>query len=637
MSNKKAIILAAGKSSKFYPPLYDKPKAKAVSVFLGVFFVTFGLLLIVNLNGLTLRGDSLASLSDSQEIFSLESNDKSKDGNDIYRYSVGSDLPDISLLAFAPHSLSVYHNGNLEYRWDATKQFASAISIPLGTLSAFDTITIEIDSGWDSRRLYVGLTSVVNGYISLFESVQVFIMGLLIAIGVYAVSLFAFKPKETYFLSFMVYDIFTVALVFVSSNLFLQFLSKNLASVMQMLDYNSTLLLILGFLQTVSSFRLLYISIPRPLSHLFSWYGIALCCLAFRFFFAGYSIEKEFFRILITSLGAIAVLWGVAKHKQGSYILLVGYAVVLAVQAILSIVDAGNVLQESLALTTIRSLRLSFVLFSITTMLFINYRFSNKFKEAERLAISRQELISTLDKKVDEQTAKIREQDRKRQAMMANIFHDLRSPLFVVKGLLESVAADQAFDARKLHIIKERVDYIADLSEDLLLSAKLEDGQVSIMCDVVDLNRLVCEVVESFSDSARKREVTLRTELHGATPELLIWGDELRLKQAIANVVINALNYSPLGEVVHVETYARGSIAGLSIEDNGIGIEPNELRNIFSRYYRASHTNSRNSSGLGLSIAADLIDLHRGTIKATSAVGEGTRFTIEIPLLEQAN
>jgi signal transduction histidine kinase len=166
--------------------------------------------------------------------------------------------------------------------------------------------------------------------------------------------------------------------------------------------------------------------------------------------------------------------------------------------------------------------------------------------------------------------------------------------------------------------------------EALLDLSRIETGQLSIERAPVDLGALARRMLDEAQPALD--EHTIR--YHPPGEPLLIVGDELRLEQVIQNLIQNAIKYSPSGGRIDVEVARRGDRACVTVTDQGIGIPPAALPRLFSRFYRASNVNPQHITGMGvgLYVVKEIVNLHGGEVEVTSQEGEGSTFTICLPL-----
>ena len=278
---------------------------------------------------------------------------------------------------------------------------------------------------------------------------------------------------------------------------------------------------------------------------------------------------------------------------------------------------------ESVPFYLLRCSRLYDLPFAIGCMVFVCRRFALLFDRTEQLA-------RELDARVAERTKELTAETDARKSMMLNIFHDLRSPLFAVSNGLETLeSAPQALPAL-LPALRQRVEFLRRLTEDLFLAAKLEQKQLLLNEDRAALNEEAAAVCAACQSEADQKGVALCLSADVLLP---VWGDSVRLQQILQNLVTNAIHYTPAGGSIHVVCRAEGGTACVSVQDTGCGIAPEDQGAVFDRYFHTSADKKHDSTGLGLTIAQELARLHHGEITLQSEVGRGSIFTLRLPLL----
>ncbi|MEV5414084.1 HAMP domain-containing sensor histidine kinase [Thermopolyspora sp. NPDC052614] len=229
-----------------------------------------------------------------------------------------------------------------------------------------------------------------------------------------------------------------------------------------------------------------------------------------------------------------------------------------------------------------------------------------------------------------------RSEDRMRR-FVADASHELRTPLTSIRGFAELFrqegAADLATASRLLRRIEDEARRMGLLVDDLLLLARL-DRQRPLLRHPVDVLALAAGAVLDARMLAPDREIDL-IRLDGADTPLVVIGDEPRLRQVIGNLVGNALRHTPPGTPFRIGVGASpsGEVV-IEVADEGPGMSPEDTERVFERFYRADPARSRTESGgtgLGLPIAAALVQAHDGTITVTSAPGQGTTFQVRLP------
>jgi PAS domain S-box-containing protein len=212
--------------------------------------------------------------------------------------------------------------------------------------------------------------------------------------------------------------------------------------------------------------------------------------------------------------------------------------------------------------------------------------------------------------------------------------HELRTPLSAIKGAAELLLDDRLPTTQQhfLQTIYRNADRLSRLVTDLLDIGKLESGKVELHPARVDLNEVAADVVTALQPVAARE--AQRLLLRTAEPSLTLVADHARLEQIITNLVSNALQYTQSGGEIVVSTWREGQTACLSVADNGAGISTIDQQHLFDKFYQGvnAHTRKRGGSGLGLTIVKHLVELHGGCVSVQSKLGEGSTFTVKLPL-----
>jgi len=236
--------------------------------------------------------------------------------------------------------------------------------------------------------------------------------------------------------------------------------------------------------------------------------------------------------------------------------------------------------------------------------------------------------MRTIGRAFNSMTSKLQAQDQQRKHLMADIAHELRNPLAIVQGRLEGML-DGVYprDEAQLNAVLQETRMLARLVDDLRTLAQTESGTLALQKESTDIGVLINDAVASFSLEAAERKVTLDI---GAAADLpLIEVDPLRIREVLTNLISNALRHTPEGGRVSVAAAADAKSITVSVSDTGSGIAASELPKIFDRFYKGR---ASRGSGLGLTIARNLVVAHGGEIRADSVEGRGTTVTVTLPL-----
>ncbi|MBI5292758.1 MAG: HAMP domain-containing protein [Chloroflexi bacterium] len=223
--------------------------------------------------------------------------------------------------------------------------------------------------------------------------------------------------------------------------------------------------------------------------------------------------------------------------------------------------------------------------------------------------------------------------DIQRRNMIADITHELRTPLTVIQGNLEALM-DGVYDLTPENVaaVHRQTVVLSRLVADLRDLALAEAGQLRLERKPISLAGVIAQVSEGLEAQAREKGVTLNIESGGPLPP--VEADEQRITQVLFNLIANALRHTPAGGTVTTSAEARDGRVLVSVRDTGTGIPPEDLPHIFERFYRADRSRARatGGSGLGLTIARQIVEAHGGQIWAQSWLGAGSTFAFSLPL-----
>jgi two-component system OmpR family sensor kinase/two-component system sensor histidine kinase BaeS len=234
----------------------------------------------------------------------------------------------------------------------------------------------------------------------------------------------------------------------------------------------------------------------------------------------------------------------------------------------------------------------------------------------------------------NQMTQDLAQADKLRRNLTADVAHELRTPISVVRGKLEGIL-DGVYPATSEHLepVLEEIKLLTQLVEDLGLLALAEAGQLTLERQATNLGDLLQDAQVNFGPQAEDRGVTLALDLPSGLPKVM--ADRRRIAQVIGNLVINALRHTPAGGCVTLSaSEAQGGMIEISVADTGAGIPSEDLPYIFERFWRGEKSRSRTGggTGLGLTIARQLVQVHGGKIGVESTLGQGSRFWFTLPI-----
>ncbi len=232
-----------------------------------------------------------------------------------------------------------------------------------------------------------------------------------------------------------------------------------------------------------------------------------------------------------------------------------------------------------------------------------------------------------------EEVEELKKLENYRREFLADISHELKTPLFAAQGfvhtLLDGAMDDEEVREKFLKKAAKSLDGLNILVQDLLLLSQIETGEMKMQISSFDMQKLAFEVIEQLEHKAEKKDVKLKLK---SPLNLAAKGDRMRIYQVIVNLVDNAIKYG--GSVVEIELEKEKDHVLVSVHDNGAGIQPEHLKRIFDRFYRIekSRNKDKGGTGLGLSIVKNVLDAHDSKIQVFSKIGKGTTFTFKLPI-----
>ncbi len=229
----------------------------------------------------------------------------------------------------------------------------------------------------------------------------------------------------------------------------------------------------------------------------------------------------------------------------------------------------------------------------------------------------------------------IRRLETMRRDFVANVSHELKTPLTSIKGyveaLLDGALEDKEHSRQFLKIVSEHAERLGQLINDLLDLSAIESQEVALNMTTFDLKGLVQKVLSNFQTQIGKQGLNIIDEL---SKDLMITADRARMEQVLTNLIDNAIKFNKPGGSIKFSGRKIENKIEIVVEDSGIGIPATDVPRIFERFYRVDKARSRElgGTGLGLSIVKHIIEQHHGIVEVESSVGFGSRFLFTIPV-----
>lgn len=225
----------------------------------------------------------------------------------------------------------------------------------------------------------------------------------------------------------------------------------------------------------------------------------------------------------------------------------------------------------------------------------------------------------------------LKEQEKFRREFLANISHELKTPLFAIQGYIEALQdgdiEDPQLAKRFLEKASNNVERLASFIKDLDSISKLESGEIPVSYDEFDLVELIQEVIDSLELKAKKYNITIHFKEKYKNPTM-VYADREKIRQVIVNLLSNSFKYGKNPGNTYIRTFELHDQILVEITDDGIGIEEKYLPRLFERFYRTDKSRSRDigGSGLGLAIVKHIIEAHEQTITVRSTENIGSTF-----------
>jgi len=274
------------------------------------------------------------------------------------------------------------------------------------------------------------------------------------------------------------------------------------------------------------------------------------------------------------------------------------------------------------------------ILYLLLFFLFIYLIVKYRLRFLEQKNIELEKIIEDRTKKIREQTEKLKEMDQIKTRFFTNISHEFRTPLTLILGEVDSSLKliEESKVKNKLGVAFTNAQRLEKLINQLLEISKIEDGKLHLEFSRKNLIHFIRTMFYSFESLAEQKGITL--SFNSNSKEAITLFDIEKMEKIFNNIFSNAVKFSKVGGLIDCSITAGVDIIEIAVKDTGIGIPANRISHIFDRFYQVdkSSRNDVEGTGIGLTLAKELIELHDGTISVNSRENEGTTFTIRIPL-----
>ena len=242
--------------------------------------------------------------------------------------------------------------------------------------------------------------------------------------------------------------------------------------------------------------------------------------------------------------------------------------------------------------------------------------------------------IAELGKTFDAMAESVEKNQQLERRLTMDVAHELRTPLMAIQSTVEAII-DGVFepDEERLGTVNAEVQRLSRLVDALLKLSRLESRSTPMREEVINVGELIRPLVMSHEAFVNDAGLALEFD---AEDEVMVYGDRDMLRQATANLISNAVRYTPAPGTVSVKVRKGDIMASIAVRDTGIGLSPEECKMVFNRFWRAEESRERQSGGLGIGLAVvkEIVDRHGGWIQVEGKKGEGACFTIHIPLYD---
>lgn len=251
---------------------------------------------------------------------------------------------------------------------------------------------------------------------------------------------------------------------------------------------------------------------------------------------------------------------------------------------------------------------------------------------SERIEKVKDDELGELCDAINYMATELENTDKIKNEFISSVSHELRTPLTAIKGWSETLCemdADPETFQKGMRVITGEAQRLSQMVEELLDFSRIQDGRFTLHKETMDILAELEDAVLIYTERAK----SLGIEMIYDGPEMLpfVYGDRSRLRQVFINIIDNAVKYSNAGGRVTVEALQVKSDIVILITDTGVGIAPEDLPKIKTKFYKANHT--RRGSGIGLAVANEIVEMHEGSIVINSELGKGTTVQISLPCL----
>jgi len=232
---------------------------------------------------------------------------------------------------------------------------------------------------------------------------------------------------------------------------------------------------------------------------------------------------------------------------------------------------------------------------------------------------------------------RLKEMEKYRKEYLGNVSHELKTPIFNIQGyvltLLDGGLDDPLINRKYLERTEKSINRLISIIEDLETISRHEAGELKLERESFNIIQLVEEVFEAQEIRAKKRDIRLQFDKKYKKP-IIVCADKMRIYQVLSNLIMNSIYYGKVAGKTQVSLFEVKNKIMIEVNDDGIGIAPNDIPRVFERFYRVDKSRSREQggTGLGLAIVKHIIEAHSETIQVKSRLKKGSSFTFSLPI-----
>jgi signal transduction histidine kinase len=406
---------------------------------------------------------------------------------------------------------------------------------------------------------------------------------------------------------------------------------------------------VLGYLEKMFKFLIYKEKKDQLDNRIIIKFIIIICCISFALssFFGIFPNLIDMvspYSMIVFSFAIGLIMWlrilitAIVKQLEGIWIIGLGTVILLSVVAWLGL----SILSILPPLPDPKIVDFAFLLFIITLSIYLAYKFAKSNIRLEAITIEledrvlqRTEELVAANRELHNVNEELRELDKMKTQFVSQASHDLRTPLTAIKGSLDNLlmgiaGALSEKQAKIMTRATTSVDRLTNLINDVLDLNRIETGRIILEKTDIPFKALVENIINENHPAADLKQITLKANL-GEGINLHIDGS--KIERVVGELISNAIKYTPESGTIDISLSTDDQHISLSVKDSGIGMTPEECTKIWERFYRTTASQKfAKGSGLGLSIAKELVELHEGTLSVVSEEGKGTIFTLTLPL-----